>query len=688
MAIIKKLDLFILKSYIGPLIATFFISLFVLLMQFLWKYIDDLVGKGLDVSVIAELMLYASAGLIPMALPLAILLASIMTFGNLGERFELTAIKASGISLQRTMAPLIWFSVVVSFSAFFISNNAIPYTNLKMSALLYSIKTQRPEMNIKPGVFNNDLENYSIRINDKNPVTNMMYGFMAYEHSSGLGNTTVTLADSGSMKITDDNRYMLIDLYNGIRYEEMQNSNRNGSKTYPQRTDSFSTQTVVFSLAGFDFSKTDENLFKNNYQVKNIDELKLSIDSLYNSYNQRIGEFENVLFSNNYLKNAKHDAKEYADSLRATKKFRTRLQSNNMTVPQNLTIEDSSATKEDSAIAKLIDAKSAVVNRLYSVKPDSLKVIVDLDSLYDSMDDSQKAQVLNRIKEYASETQSTITQNSEDFLSRKRTIAKYRNAWHQKFTLSIACLIFFFIGAPLGAIIRKGGFGLPIVISIFVFIVYYVISMAGMKMSRESVWEPWLGMWLSSIVILPLGVFLTYKATVDAQLFNFDAYLEFFTKIGHALGFVKKKKEVWSKFEIKTQSEDASSNSIPEVEIIPYDAKPLVRVLNIIAAVLIVIGIVCIAIHKYKTSMLFGGIASGVALLTFFVNKRFALKQLITVIAFAVGLSILVSAFYLYKQRRNKVKALPQTEQTSSIETKMLLNENIATYSQVADTGA
>ncbi len=205
----KKLDIFTIKSYIGPLIATFFIALFVLLMQFLWKYIDELVGKGLGFSVIAELLFYASATLIPMALPLAILLASIMTFGNLGEKFELTAIKAAGISLQRAMRPLIIMSALISVFAFIIANNVIPVASLKMHSLLWSIKQQRPEMNIKPGIFNNDLGEISIRAARKNPITNMMYDFRIYDHQYGKGNYMVTIADSGSLKMTDYHHYLV-----------------------------------------------------------------------------------------------------------------------------------------------------------------------------------------------------------------------------------------------------------------------------------------------------------------------------------------------------------------------------------------------------------------------------------------------------------------------------------------------
>lgn len=543
----KKLDIFILKSYIGPLIATFFVALFVLLMQFLWKYIDDLVGKGLDASVIAELMLYASAGLIPMALPLAILLASIMTFGNMGEKFELTAIKAAGISLQRAMKPLIIFSIFVSIGAFYISNVVIPYTNLKFSAILYSIKNQRPELNIKPGIFNNDLDNFSIRVQEKNPQTNMMYNFMVYEHTKGQGNTTVTLADSGSMKVTDDGRFMIVSLYDGVRYEEMMNNNtRDPKDKYPNRKDIFKTQTIIFNLSGFDFNKTDENLFKNNYQVKDIEELQTAIDSLQGNFEDRTKGFVTTLTFTNYQKFAVNPKIRIMDSINTAYKPITR--NPNATSEEKLVEDSLIRTRDSIAVAKQDSTFEVFKERYYTIKPKEMTVVMDLDSLYNAMPESKKNLVFNRLREYSTEAQQQIERNSEDFISRKRTIRKYENAWHQKFTLSVACLIFFFIGAPLGAIIRKGGFGVSIVISILVFITYYMISTGGMKMSREGVWPAWRGMWLSTMVILPLGIFLTYKATVDAKLFNADAWRIAFDKILVKLKI--KKEEVFDDKEI------------------------------------------------------------------------------------------------------------------------------------------
>ncbi len=518
--------------------ATFFISLFVLLMQFLWKYIDDLVGKGLEASVVAELMLYASISLIPMALPLAILLASIMTFGNLGEKFELTAIKAAGISLQRTMRPLFFTTLAISLGAFYVANSLIPLANLKMSALLWSIKQQRPELSIKPHVFNNDIENFSIRISSKDPVTSMMYDFVVYNHTppsgnGGVGdNRTVIVADSGSMKMTEDNRYMIVTLYSGIMYEEQIEKK---PSNYPRRRDEFEKQVYVFNLSNFDFNRTDENLFKNNYQVKNVTELERSTDSLQYVFNRRAGEFYEDLVYNNYLKVSNHPEKWFADSVRANRAYRGQ----GTMAPQDLRnlsdmdermlMKDTAFMREDSIIRTTIAQHTdSIMNTYFNINPDSVRIVVDLDSVYNSMSRNERRKLMETTKQYVNETQSIVSARYEDFAERRRTIAKYRNAWHQKFTLSFACMIFFFIGAPLGAIIRKGGFGLPIVVSIGVFIIYYMISTAGMKLARDGMWESWQGMWLSSFVILPFGVFLTYKATVDAPLFESDFWKKIF----------------------------------------------------------------------------------------------------------------------------------------------------------------
>ncbi|MBQ5550949.1 MAG: LptF/LptG family permease [Bacteroidales bacterium] len=535
---LKKLDIFLLKSYLGPFIATFFISVFVLLMQFLWKWIDDLVGKGLDFTVIAELLYYASISLIPMALPLAILLASIMTYGNLGEKFELTAIKAAGISLQRAMLPLTILTLIFSLGAFVIANDVIPYANLKMSALIWSIRNQRPELNIKPSIFNNDIEDFSIRISSKNEKTGMMYDFVVYDHTKGKVNNVCIVADSGSMKVTDDGRFMIVTLYSGVRYEEMDDKKKT---SFPYQKDEFGEQSLVFNLAGFDFNKADESGFKNRYQVMNVSELAVSTDSLQRDFQKYANDLHESLTTTSYFRQSSHREKVYADSVRAAREHKSQYNSRRTGVTVSYTLTpDSAYAAEDSVIRlKIAHFRDSIYNTAYNINPADVKPVAKLDSLFDTMTKAERQRVISRVKEYATQINTTVVREADELAARQKTIARYRNAWHQKFTLSVACIIFFFIGAPLGAIIRKGGFGLPIVVSVVVFLIYYLISTAGMKMSREGLWEPWQGMWISTIVILPLGVFFTYKATVDAQLFNKEAWMKAFDTV---IKFFRRKK--------------------------------------------------------------------------------------------------------------------------------------------------
>jgi lipopolysaccharide export system permease protein len=465
---------------------TFFIAMFVLLMQFLWRYIDDLVGKGLESSIIAELLSYASFGLIPMALPLAILLSSIMTFGNLGEHYELTAMKSSGISLYRIMFPLIILTIIISISAFFFSNNILPHTNRKTYALLYDIKNQRPELDIQEGIFNNDLNDYTIKISHRNRETDMMYDFMIYDHTDRRGNTRVTIADSAEMVVTSDKKYLLLTLYNGRGYEELKDSRSHGTKTYPMQKNEFEKQRVIIDMSDFEFSRTDDELFKHSYQMKNLSQLSEDVDSLYDALYKRKSGFLKNFFTTNILKYDK-------------------------VVPE-----------VDSATITLTDEKNK--------KLDSLRQI-EIDSFYASLTSPKKRQVLSTAENYAISAKSYVNSVQHDLRSRIKLIKRHEIEWHKKFTLAFACFIFFFIGAPLGAIIRKGGLGLPVVISVVFFIIYYVISLIGEKFVREAILPAWQGMWIASVILLPLGIFLSYKAAHDSVILDIYTYWHFLGKI-------------------------------------------------------------------------------------------------------------------------------------------------------------
>jgi len=484
---VKTLHKFILKSYLGPLVMTFFIAMFILLMQFLWKYIDDLVGKGLDWNVISELLLYASAGLVPMALPLATLLASLMTMGNLGENNELLAMKSAGISLPKIMIPLIFVTIVISTGAFFFSNNVLPYTNLKIASLLYSVKQQKPELIIKEGVFTNLIEGYSIKVADKDPRTSLLKNILIYDHSSDVGNTTVTYADSGYMKPTSDQKFLVATLFNGYTYKEVTDNKaprRNPTSKYPAQKQIFEKQVIVFELQGFGLQRTDDNLFKDSFQAMNLVQLSKASDSLTYNFN-----VQSEAFSKNVTRN--------------------------------------SLMRNPNWYTRKVETKT-----YYKI---------NVDSLYKTLSVSQQQNAVQRALDYARSSKSYISSTKDEFFQKQKLIARHKIEWNRKFTLSFACFVFFFIGAPLGAIIRKGGLGMPVVISVLFFIVYYIITISGEKFARELIWNPATGMWVSSFILLPLGMFLSYKATNDSAIMNADFYIEAAKKFLHLKSKLKKK---------------------------------------------------------------------------------------------------------------------------------------------------
>lgn len=487
----KRLHKLILKSFLGPFVLVFFIVMFVLLMQFLWRYIDDLVGKGLTFGVISELLLYTSASLVPMALPLSILMSSLMTFGNMGEYYELTAIKSSGISLQRVMKPLIIFVIFVSIGAFFFANRVMPYTNLKMRSLLYDVRQQRPELQIKPGEFYNGVDDYSIRVERKNPETNMLYDLHIYDHSSRKGNISVTVADSGLMKMTSDERELIITLYHGTSYNEMQEKRRGPqNRTYPEEMDKFGEQRFIIPLTGFGLQRTDENLFKSNYQMMNLSQLDKMRDSLKTDMNGNRNRFKKVLYVNNLFK------------------VRNYLPPINHNLPKKNSAE-----------------KTSVKN--IGLRSDTLKnklQTVNFDTILTTLGEMNARRIVTQALMNARSTKIFIEDNKNNYDFQKKSLRRYEIEWHRKFTISFACFIFLFIGAPLGAIIRKGGLGMPLVLSTLLFIFYYIASMMGEKFVRESILPDYEGMWLSSLLLLIIGIFLTFKATTDSRIFNIESY--------------------------------------------------------------------------------------------------------------------------------------------------------------------
>jgi lipopolysaccharide export system permease protein len=420
-------------------------------------------------STLGELLFYTSASLVPMALPLAMLLASLMTFGNMGEHFELLAMKSSGISLRKIMAPLIFFTIIVSVLAFFFSNNILPVANLKMRSLIYDIQQQKPEVMIPEGVFYNGINNYSIKIGEKDHKTNLLKNIIIYDHTSGKGNVSVTRADSGYMRRTADKRMLILTLFNGYNYIERDN-NKN-PKTYPFERDKFGKEEFNIELVGFGLVRSDEGLFKNNFQMMNLQQLTYDKDSFIVERAKSTNAIYNNLNTPNYYR------------------------------------------------------KFYIAHNIDTAKKETLIKRFNIDSLMKLLSEQDRLVVYSNALNSAREAQNYITSetNIEDIDMRR--IRRCEIEWHKKFTLSAACFIFFLIGAPLGAIIRKGGFGMPMVISVIFFIFYYIISIMGEKLVREGVIAPIEGMWASSLLLLPIGVFLTYKATNDSSLMNLDFYL-------------------------------------------------------------------------------------------------------------------------------------------------------------------
>ena len=479
---IKRLYRFILKSFLPLFLMTFFICLFIVLMQFLWRYVDEMVGKGLEMSVLAELFFYAAVTMVPMALPLAILLASLMTFGNLGERLELLAIKAAGISLLQIMRPLVIFLIFVAIGAFFFQNNVLPKSQVKMWTLLYSMRQKSPELDIPEGVFYDQISGYNLYVKKKDHKTGMLYDVMIYDMSAGFDNAMIILADSGKLKMTDDKQHLFLTLYNGESFENLRDQ-RTSATNIPYRRETFSLKEIMIAFDA-NFNRMDDGIMQNQYIGKDLNALQLSIDSMTTRVDS-IGD-------------------NYARSLRSSGYF-SLYDRPGAKIPANDSVREQEALAEAATL--------------------------DLDSVFNGGSLQRKQLYLDRALARAERYRSDYEFRSYTMKEENKVIRRHQIEMYKKFTLSFACIIFFFIGAPLGAIIRKGGLGMPVVVSVFMFIFYYIIDNTGYKLARDGRWEVWEGMWLSSAGLLPLGIFLTYKAVKDSAVFNPDVYVNFFRKL-------------------------------------------------------------------------------------------------------------------------------------------------------------
>ncbi len=474
-----------LQRFLPLLLMTFMICLFIVLMQFLWRYIEDLVGKGLSVSVIGELFFHAAITMVPTALPLAVLLASLMTFGNLGEKFELTAMKAAGISLLRIMKPLIVFMVLLAVGAFFFQNNVLPIAQTKMYTLILSMRQKSPEVEIPTRSFYDQIPGMNLYIEDKNPETGMLYDLIIYDVSRGIDNSRVILADSGKLNFTEDKTRLFLHLYQGEMFENLRdNSMGSSTSSYlPFRRESFTDKQIYF-IFDSNFNRIDEGAIRSQYVGKNVKELSFSIDSL--------GEVVDSLgtaFGHELQARPSVGVRRYETEYNDRKRTQTRIEL--PPVPGDL----------------------------------------DIDSLFSSPSPAMAKTYLVQATNKANQQIREFEFRSSLLIEQQKLMRKHQIEMQKRFTLSFAVLIFFFIGAPLGAIIKKGGIGTPLVISVLLFIIYYIFDNMGYKMARDGRLPVWMGIWLSSAVLLPLGVFLTYKAIGDSNVLNIDAYRAYFRRL-------------------------------------------------------------------------------------------------------------------------------------------------------------
>ncbi len=472
---IKKLDIFIAKQFLLLFVATFFVCLFVLMMQFLWRFIDELIGKGLSMEVMAQFFWYMMLMLVPQALPLAILLSSLITFGNLGESSELTAIKAAGISLIRSFRSLIFLTVCIMLGSMYFQNVIGPNANMSFAQLLISMKQKSPELEIPEGIFYDGIPQTSLYVQKKDPQTGMLYGMMIFRQTDSFEDAAIILADSGMMQSTAEKKHLLLTLHSGEWFENMRGQDV-GSASVPYRRETFARKQILLDFDA-DFNLTDAGLLSNNAKAKSLEQIRMDVDSMNHQYDSIGRVFYKDVMAFYFCR----DSISKSDSLRATKMARTKA--------------------------------------------------VNVDTLFNRLSPEQKQRAmttaLNRVnRSVADQEYKELITGDGDKLIRQHRIEALN-----KFTLALSCLLFFFIGAPLGAIIRKGGLGIPVIISVLVFIVYYIFDNTGYRMARGGMWAVWFGKSLPTAVLAPLAVFFTYKANNDSVVFNIDLYRNFFMKL-------------------------------------------------------------------------------------------------------------------------------------------------------------
>ncbi len=484
----KKLYNFMIQSFLPVFFMTFLICLFIVLMQFLWKYVDEMVGKGLEISVLLELFSYAALTMVPMALPLSILLASLMTFGNLGEHFELLAIKSSGVSLLHTMRPLIFVVLIIAVGAFFFQNDVMPKAQVQMWTLLYSMREKSPELDIPEGSFYDQIQGYNIYVERKDRDKKLLLDVMIYDMSEGFDNAMIVRADRGKMRMTPDKKHLIFTLYDGESFENIKTNRTNTYTNIPYRRETFTQKEMIIAFDA-NFNRLDDDFLQRQYVGKDIEALQYSIDSIGVVVDSISDQCHDRLKTSGYFN-------LYAENL-----------------PSDSLARVTQLEREHEAALE-----------------------IDIDSLLMGENTQRRQLYVSRALERASNYKNDYYFTSVTMAEKRAALRRHEIELQRKFTLSLACIIFFFIGAPLGAIIRKGGIGVPAVVSVILFIIYYIIDNTGYKLAREGVWPVWQGVWLSSAVLAVLGIFLTARATKDSAVLNLDLYADFFRNL-----FVRKR---------------------------------------------------------------------------------------------------------------------------------------------------
>ena len=482
----KIVNKYLCKNFLGPFFLTFFVALFVLLMQFVWKWVDELVGKGLEVTVMLKLLFLAGVTLSSMAFPLAVMLASLMTFGNMGERYEIVALKSAGISTRKMMTPLAVLTVFITILSFLVSDQVIPRATLKLRMLLYDIQEQKPALNIEEGVFYEGFDNYSILVGKKMPDGETVKDILIYDHSRRQGNTSVTYAASGTMSITPDKHYLLFTLKNGSFWDETSSMgiSRGKRSQLPLMRATFDKQYKRFDMSDFSLNKTDAELFEGHSSALTNKQLRTQIDTMKKQIQGVEDNTANVFFDNLYY-------------------FNTFVRNNEQFKKQE------TSTKNDVA----------------TLSPDVREHVLS------NAENSSRSFIYSMQFNYTEATYRT------------KYMWTYQIELQRKYRLAVACLLFFFIGAPLGSIIRKGGIAIPLVLTVVFFVIYFALSVTGEKIANGSIMPVWFGTWMSSFILLPLCVFLTYHATMDTAVLSPDTYAKWMDKIKNIKLFSKKRHE-------------------------------------------------------------------------------------------------------------------------------------------------